>query len=98
MELGFGGLNFLNCQEHQLAPSDFAEIGLKRFLILDFGATTQHFCDFRFNTQAFPESGKHFFASKMSNSDFPHVFTPRWVNSRENFLKFFHMGGPPPIV
>ena len=45
------------------------------------------FATFRFNTQyAFPESGKRFFASKMSNSDSPHVFTPRGVISRKNFF------------
>jgi len=38
---------------------------------------------FRFNTQAFPESGKRFFSSNMSNSDFPHVFIPRKVISRK---------------
>jgi hypothetical protein len=32
------------------------------------------FSTFRFNTQFFPESGKRFFASKISNSDSPHVF------------------------
>jgi hypothetical protein len=32
------------------------------------------FATFRFNTQAFPESGKCFFASKMSNSDSPQKF------------------------
>ena len=44
-----------------------------------------YFSTFRFNTQEFPESGKCFFASEMSNSDFPHVFTPRGVISRKNF-------------
>ena len=43
------------------------------------------FATFRFNTLAFPESGKRFFASKMSNSDSPHVFTPRGVISRKIF-------------
>jgi hypothetical protein len=55
----------------------------KKFL----GATTQNriFATFCFNTQAFPEPGKRFFASKMSNSDSPHVFTPRGVISRKKF-------------
>ena len=35
------------------------------------------FATFRFNIQAFPESGKRFFASKISNSDSPYIFTPR---------------------
>jgi hypothetical protein len=53
------------------------------------------FMTFRFNTQyAFSESGKRFFASKMSNSDSPHVSTPRGVISRKNFQKFFHVGSP----
>jgi hypothetical protein len=62
------------------------------------------FATFRFNTQyVFSESGKRFFvsihntpslkrffASKMSNSDSPHIFTPRETISGKNF----HVGGP----
>jgi hypothetical protein len=48
------------------------------------------FATFRFNTQAFPKSGKRVFASKMSNSNFPYVFTPRGVICR----KIFHVDGP----
>src|SRR6185437_1176279 len=44
------------------------------------------FATIRFHTQyAFPESGKRFFASKMSNSDSPHVFTPIGVISEKIF-------------
>jgi hypothetical protein len=56
------------------------------------------FSTFRFNTQAFPGSGKCFFASKMSNSDFPYVFIPKGVLSRKNFRKIFHVGASSPIV
>jgi hypothetical protein len=38
---------------------------------------------FRFNTHAFPESGKPFFASKMSNLDPPHVFTSPYIQKIE---------------
>ena len=34
---------------------------------------------FRFDKQAFPKSWKRFFASKISNSLFPHIFIPRGV-------------------
>ena len=48
---------------------------------------------FRFNIQyTFPESRKRFFASKMSNSDSPHVFTPKEVIPK----KIFHLGSPLP--
>jgi hypothetical protein len=35
--------------------------------------TKSHFCDFSLQYKAFPKSGKRFFTSKMSNSNFPHV-------------------------
>jgi hypothetical protein len=45
---------------------------------------------FRFNTQAFSESGKHFLSSKMSNSDSLACFYPLEVSFPEkNFEKFF---------
>jgi hypothetical protein len=47
---------------------------------------------FRFNTQTFPESEKCFFASKMSNSDSPHAFTPRGIIFRKKFSKNFSHG------
>jgi hypothetical protein len=37
---------------------------------------------------------KHFFVSKMSNSDSPHVFTPRG-SFPEKILKIFSRGWPP---
>ena len=59
------------------------------------------FATFRFNIQyvfftqyAFPESGKRFFAPKISNSDSPYQFTFRGVISRKIFENFF-MWVPP---
>jgi hypothetical protein len=46
-----------------------------------------HFCDFSLQYKAFPESGKRFFALKISNSDFPYVFTPRGVISRKKIFE-----------
>jgi hypothetical protein len=43
-----------------------------------------------YDTQVILESGKRFFASKMSNSDSPHVFTPIGFISKK---KLFHVGG-----
>src|SRR3569623_110320 len=53
------------------------------------------FLRLRFNTQVFSESGKRFLASKMSNLNSPHVFTPKGVIFRKNFRKFFHMSASP---
>jgi hypothetical protein len=49
------------------------------------------FATFRFNIQAFTESGKHFFALKMSNSDSPHVFISRG-HFQKKILKIFSRG------
>jgi hypothetical protein len=51
-----------------------------------FLGKNRFFATFRFNTQyVLSESGKRFFTLKMSNSDSPHVFTPRGVISEKFF-------------
>ena len=52
-----------------------------------------HFCDFLFQYKALPKSGEAFFASKMSNSNSPHVFTPMG-----HFQKKISRGWPPPLL
>jgi hypothetical protein len=45
-------------------------------IYITLNMSTFAFFDFSFQyTNAFPESRKRFFASKMSNSDSPHVFS-----------------------
>jgi hypothetical protein len=63
------------------------KVAKMRFLIKNV------FLTFRFNTQAFPESGKYFCFENV-NFGFLHVFIPRGVIYRKNFRKFFHMVAP----